>query len=142
MYALHDQAAFATASATPVEPPADFLPNRSGRAFDLHPALHVALFGAFFVYLGIMWTAFGEAQLAIPFAIFAVFLAGSFVTPALWARVFPHTGPKADWSCFVRDGFTCETGHLTAGATVAQVMIMPAMLILWGIAIAVIRASV
>lgn len=140
MHALHDQAAFATL--TPVAPPADFLPNRSGRVFDLHPALHVALFGGFFVYLGIMWSAFGNAELAIPFAIFAIFLAGSFITPALWARVSPHTGPKADWSRFLRDGFTCETGHLTAGATVAQVMIMPVMLIFWGFAIAVIRATV
>lgn len=140
MHALHDHKAFATAA--PLAPPADFMPNRTGRVFDLHPAIHVALFGGFFAYLGIMWAAFGEAQLAIPFAIFVVFLAGSVITPAMWARVAPHTGPKAGWSRFMRDGFVCETGRLSAGAAMAQVLVMPAMLILWGLAIALIRATV
>ncbi|MDF7775673.1 hypothetical protein P1X14_10485 [Sphingomonas sp. AOB5] len=140
MHALHDHKAFAAAE--PLDQHAEFMPNRTGRVFDLHPAIHVAVFGGFFAYLGIMWAAFGNAELAIPFVIFAVFLAGSFITPAMWARVSPNIGPKADWSKFLRDGFDCETGHLTARATMAQVLIMPAMLILWGLAIALIRASV
>jgi len=121
-----------------VAPPA--LPNRVERSFDLHPALHVGVFGGFAIYLGMMWAAFGEHALLIPFAIFFVFLAAFFVVPAMWAKVEARTGPFASWADFQREGFTCETGHLTARETIAQVLIMPAMLLFWGVSIALIRA--
>lgn len=112
------------------------------RVFDLHPGIHAAVFGGFFVYLGIMWAAFATDQLAIPFAIFLVFLAAAWAVPALWARVAGTPGPKTSWQAFLRDGFQCETGHVSAGAALGQVLIMPAMLILWGVAVAVIKATV
>jgi hypothetical protein len=117
-------------------------PPAAGRVFDLHPALHAAVFGGFAAYLGIMWAAFGTAQLILPFAIFFVFLAGAWITPAMWARVAGTPGRKTSWSEFLRDGFECGTGHVTAGAAMGQVLIMPAMLLLWGLAVAVIKASV
>lgn len=115
--------------------------NRAGRVFDLPPVLHIATFAGFFVYLGILWSALAHRELVIPFAIFAVFLAASFVVPALWSRIAPPAGPVGDFADFLREGFECATGHLTAGQTIAQVMIMPAMLIGWGIAVAIIVAT-
>lgn len=114
----------------------------SERVFDLHPALHAAVFGGFFVYLGIMWAAFATDQLVIPFAIFATFLAAAWIVPAMWARIAATPGRKTSFSDFLRDGFQCETGHVSAGAAMGQVLIMPAMLILWGLAVAVIKATV
>lgn len=116
-------------------------PSRE-RVFDLHPALHAGVFGGFFAYLGIMWAAFATRELVIPFVIFAVFLAAAWIVPALWAKVAETPGAKPSFSEFLRDGFACETGRITAGAAMGQVLIMPAMLILWGTAIAVIVATV
>lgn len=116
--------------------------KRAPHVFDLHPALHVAVFGGFAVYLAIMWAAFADPGLAIPFVIFGFFLAAFFVVPAQWARMAPDAGPRASWADFRREGLDTGSGHLTANAALAQVIIMPAMLILWGLAIAVIRASV
>lgn len=115
--------------------------NRADHVFDLPPALHIATFGAFFAYLGIMWAAFGEAELGIPFAIFAIFLAGAFVVPAWWARIAPPAGPTGTLADFMREGMTCATGHVTGGQAVTQVLIMPVMLLIWGSALLVISLT-
>lgn len=114
--------------------------GRTGRTFDLHPRLYAAMFGGMFAYLGIMWAAFGEKPLAISFVVFAVTFAATLVVPGLWARVDKREGPQQGWADFLRDGFECMTGHLSARETIAQVLIMPAMLLLWGLSVAVIRA--
>lgn len=137
MSRLHHPAAL-DAIADRVAPPAHS--DRDGRSFDLHPALHVGVFGGFGVYLAVMWSAFGQRELIIPFAIFFFFTAAFFVVPAAWARIENRTGTVADWSEFLRDGFNCATGHLSARETMAQVLIMPVMLLLWGLSVAVIRA--
>lgn len=117
--------------------------NRAEHVFDLHPALHIALFGGFFAYLGLMWAAFGEAELGIPFAIFAIFLAGAFIVPAWWARVVPDQGGRVpSWMEFLAEGISCETGRQSAKGVMVQVLIMPAMLILWGAFLVVVRALV
>lgn len=113
---------------------------RAEHVFGLHPALHVATFAGFFAYLGIMWAAFAHAELVLPFAIFVVFLAAAFIVPASWAKVAPAKGPS--WQEFLRDGVVCATGPLAAGPAMVQVLIMPAMLLVWGVAIAIIAASV
>lgn len=130
---LH-QTAFADATALPR--------TRGAHVFDLHPALHIGVFAGFFAYLGIMWAAFGEKGLVIPFAIFAVFLAGAFIVPAWWARVAPGEGRAPSFADFMRDGVVCATGHQTAGAALVQVLIMPAMLIGWGLFLAIVRQLV
>lgn len=137
MNAVSDHAVFARATM-----PAHFRPNRVERVFDLHPALHVALFGGFFAYLGIMWAAFGNPELAIPFTIFVVFLAAAFIVPACWARVAEGQGPKQSFAAFLEEGFACQTGRIGAGAAMVQVLIMPAMLVIWGLAVAIIAATV
>lgn len=116
--------------------------NRMERTFDLHPALHVAVFGGFALYLAIMWAAFHERSLVIPFAIFFFFLAAFFVVPAAWVRVESRPGPFATWGDFLREGLESATGHATARETMAQVLIMPVMLVLWGVIVALIRALV
>jgi hypothetical protein len=116
--------------------------NRTDRVFGLHPALHIATFAGFAVWLGIMWAAFADPGLIVPFGIFAVFLAMAFAVPALWARVARDEGPKASWEDFLREGFDCATGHLSGREAVVQVMIIPGLLVIWGLCVALIRAFV
>lgn len=133
----------ATAFADAAPLPAPLRRNRADHVFDLHPALHIGLFAGFFAYLGLMWAAFGEKQLAIPFAIFAVFLAGAFIVPGWWARVVPDQGGrKPGWAEFIDEGFVCETGRQSAGGVMVQVLIMPAVLIGWGLFLLVVSRLV
>ena len=115
-------------------------PARSHHQFDLPPVLHAAVFGGFGVYLAIMWLAFSDRELIIPFAIFFVFLAGFYIVPALWAKVADDGRPKPDWLDFSLLGIDCETGHVSAPSAMVQILIMPAMLIVWGLIIAIIQA--
>ncbi len=116
--------------------------NRGEHVFDLHPALHIGVFAGFFAYLGIMWAAFGEKGLAIPFVIFAVFLAAAFAVPAWWARIAPGEGSAPSFNDFVAKGLPTGSGHLGAGGATVQVMIMPVMLMVWGLIVAAIRFAV
>ncbi|MFL9840679.1 hypothetical protein ABS767_06895 [Sphingomonas sp. ST-64] len=116
--------------------------NRGEHVFDLHPSLHIGVFAGFFAYLGIMWAAFGEKGLAIPFVIFAVFLAAAFAVPAWWARVAPGEGRAPSFAEFMEEGLPTETGPLAAGGVIVQVMIMPVMLMVWGLIVAAIRFAV
>lgn len=116
-----------------------------GRSFDLHPALYALTFGAYMAYVAIMGLAFGEANedIAIPLVIFAVFIAAGFGTPALWARINTKApGRPQSWARFQREGFECLTGHVSAKGAMVQVLIMPVLLLFWGVAVAIIAAAV
>lgn len=117
--------------------------NRAERVFDLHPLLHIALFGGFAAFLAILAAGMMERQLIIPMAICFVFVAAAFTTPALWACIIgAQPGRKQSWSEFMEDGIETATGHLGGGAIVVQVLILPALLTLWALAIVTIKALV
>lgn len=119
----------------------EIAPALGRHEFDLPPVLHAAVFGGFGVYLAIMWLAFSDRELVIPFAIFFVFLAGFYILPALWAKVADDGRPKPDWLDFSSAGMECATGHVSARSAMVQVLIMPVMLVAWGVIIAVIHAA-
>ena len=130
----------------PIEAFAEALPlrrNRGDRVFDLHPAIFAVTLGAYMAYLGIMAAVFMNRELVLPFVIFAITVLGMFIVPGLWQRVAPRPeGRVQDWGDFLREGIETHTGHLGAKGALAQVLIMPAMLVGWGLVIAVIRATV
>ena len=114
-----------------------------GRTFDLHPAIFAMSAGAYLAYVGIMALAFAEANadLAIPFVIFALFIVAGFGTPALFARIAPPPpGNPPRWATFMRDGFDCMTGHVSVRGALVQILIMPALLLFWGLSVAIIVA--
>jgi hypothetical protein len=116
--------------------------NRGERTFDLHPGVHAAVIGAYFAFAAILCTAFMGKDLIVPAAIFAIGIAALFVTPGLWARVRPDDGlRKQSWSEFMAEGVECITGHLTAREALAQILVLPAMLVGLGLFFAVLKAT-
>jgi hypothetical protein len=61
--------------------------NRAKRVFDIHPAVHMMLVGAYLSFVGILCAAFMGPDLVVPTAIFAIGIVALFLTPALWASV-------------------------------------------------------
>lgn len=117
--------------------------NRATRTFDLHPLLFAGTIGCYFAFLGIMAASFMNANLAIPFVIFVAYIVMAFATPAMWARIAPRQGGRLqEWADFLREGIETGSGHLGGGAAVAQVMVLPALIVGWALAIAVIHATV
>lgn len=103
-------------------------------------ALTVALYLGFVLILG---AGFGNPEMAIPVAIFVLFIVAGFGVPALWTRIGPdHASRPLAWSRFAGEGIMTLTGRVTARDAVAQVLILPVLIFLWATTVLVIAALV
>lgn len=123
--------------------PAERAPTAVDRSFELPTRLYGATVGLFLAYIGLMTWGFAHPELLIPGVIFALFVVAGFGVPALWVRMQPEnpTKPKS-WSRFQRDGIMTLTGRLKANEAAAQVLVMPAVVFMWGVAVVSIAAWV
>lgn len=104
--------------------------NRHQRSFDLHPAVHVMLAGAWLLFVAILCAAFMGQDLVVPTAINVIGVVGLFLVPALWSRVLPDDGlPRQSWDEFLAEGVETYTGYLPTREALAQIFILPAMLL-------------
>lgn len=118
-------------------------PTAVDRNFELPAGLYVATAAAYFAFLGVMTLGFGNPGLILPMAIFVVFIAMFFAVPAMWMRMKPdHAEALTPWARFRRNGVMTAFGHSTAGAATVQVLILPALILVWGLAVVVIAALV
>ena len=117
------------------------------RNFGLPNALHAGFFGLFLVYLGVMAVGFPHPEMILPMVIFAFFTVAFYVVPMLWATLAAPDGSADGGKAMTLDqlfgeGMVTHTGWTSGGSATAQVMVMPVFILLWGIAIVVIAASV
>ena len=83
-----------------------------------------------------------STELAIPFAIFVIYLAIAFGVPGLWARMTPRpVGRFQSWEEFREEGMAIATGRISASGAIAQVLVLPVLVVAWGLAIAIIVAA-
>jgi hypothetical protein len=113
------------------------------RSFDLPPVLHAATVALYFAFLGVMAFAFQDRGLIIPMAIFVIYIVMAFGVPAMWVRMKPdHANEPLHWAEFSRFGIDTFTGKMTAKDATGQVLILPLLILGWGVAIAAITAIV
>ena len=135
------------------------------RTFGLPWALHAGFFGLFLAYLGVMAIGLPHPEMAIPMAIFVFFTIAFYVVPMLWAVAFictfviggmtgvlmpmlwavmaPANASRAmRMSELLSRGIAVHTGRCSGGAAIAQVLILPLLILLWGIAVVTIAALV
>ncbi len=112
------------------------------RNFELPTALYVATVGCYLAFLAITWMTFAAPMLAIPMAIFAVFIAAGFGVPTIWTRLKGNVSRPLDPGTFARMGVTTNTGPCTARDAVVQMLILPVLIVVWGCAVAIIAAIV
>jgi hypothetical protein len=125
------------------EAPALRQPHQVDRNFELPAGLFAAMAGLFFAAAGVMAFGFAAPMMVVPTAIIAVFIAMFFAVPALWMRMKPeHPQRLTSWSRFRQQGIMTAYGHSTAGAATIQVLILPVLILLWGIAVVTIAAVV
>ena len=123
-----------------VEPQRRFRP--AARDFEFHPRVFALMGGGFAAFVGLMAANFrGGHGMPLVLAICAVCLIGYFAVPYAFSKV--ETGDPArrdSWVAFMRKGVMTGSGHASGGAVLAQALIMPAMLVLWGMAVLVIKS--
>lgn len=113
--------------------------TRVDRNFGLPTGLYVATVALYLAFLGLMTTLFANAELAIPLAVMAGFIVLFFGLSALWTRMNPQnpTAPMT-WGQLSTRGIETLSGRLTASEAAVQVLILPVLILGWGVAIAVI----
>ena len=115
--------------------------NEIDRGFELPAGLYVATVAAYLAFVAVMAGAFMNPGLVLPTAIFAIFIAAAFGVPMLWARMKPEHGQRAmTFQQFRNRGVQTATGHLGGMAAAVQVLILPVLILAWGVAVAIIAA--
>lgn len=128
------------AAPAPVASPAP-IRDEIDRTFELPTGLYVATAGLYLGFIGVMAATFGNAQLAIPLVIFAVFIVAGFGVPTMWARMTPKNSLRAlTYGALKNRGIMTATGRLNAGAATAQVLVLPILIFAWGVAVAIIAS--
>ncbi len=126
---IHIPAAVLGEKARIVAPPA-LRRNRQERTFDLHPAVHLMLAGAWMSFVLILSAAFMGKDLVIPLAINIIGVTSLFLVPGLWARIAPDNGGRRpSWSEFMAEGVDTITGHMATKEALAQIFILPVLLL-------------
>jgi hypothetical protein len=114
----------------------------SDRNFGLPTALYGATVAGYLGFLLVVGSAFANPVLAIPMAIFVVFIIAGFGLPMLWTRLAGNTSEPQTLGEFEAKGIQTNTGRLAARDATIQVLILPVLLVVWGLAVAVIAAVV
>lgn len=118
-------------------------PTLVDRTFELPVVLYAVTVGLFLAFLGVMTIGFGNPELALPMVLFAVSIIAGFGICAIWASMRPEKERRAmNWSAFSRTGIQIATGRITATEASVQVLMLPVLIFLWGIAAVVIAALV
>lgn len=111
--------------------------------FGLPPALHLMTGALFLGFVGVLCLALANPGLAVPFAVFAAFILAFFAVPAVFVQASPDEGAQAmRWSEFMRQGIATEHGRCSGREAAVLVLMLPAFIFLWAVAIAIIVALV
>ncbi len=118
-------------------------PTQVNRSFELPAALYGATVACYLAFLGVLGTGLASPGLAIPMAIFVVFIVAGFGVPALWMRMGPDNplGLKP-WGSFRREGIATLTGPMGWRDATVQVLILPVLILLWAFAVVTIAALI
>lgn len=127
-----------------VHPEAALLPPTVvDRSFELPTALYGATVAFYLGFMAIMAIGFGNPELILPIAVIVFLIVAAFGVPALWVRMAPGSRRAAkSWSRFRAEGVATEHGQTRAGDAIVQVLILPVLIFLWGLAVVTIAALV
>ncbi len=125
----------------PVEAPARNQVE-TDRNFGLPPVLYAATVACYLGFLAVVGAAFANPELAIPMVIFVVFIIAGFGVPTVWTRLRDNRSAPQTLGEFQVHGIMTHTGRLAPRDATVQVLILPVLLVVWGIVVAVIAAVV
>lgn len=119
-------------------------PINVDRSFELPKALYGATLACYLGFVAITAMAFGNPGLLIPLVIIAGIVVVGFAVPTLWTRLKPETKKARafDLDHFTSRGIMTHTGPLKARDAAAQVLILPVLVLFWGLAVVTIAATI
>jgi hypothetical protein len=113
------------------------------RTFELPVGIYIATVASYLGFLGLMALTFMTGELILPMVAFVFYIVMAFGVPTVWARMNPATSSRAlSWQQFKSRGIQTGSGWLSSGSATAQVLTLPILVLLWGVAGVIIAASV
>ena len=111
--------------------------------FGLPPAIHLITGALFLGFVSVLCLALATPGLAVPFGIFAAFILAFFAVPSVFVKASPDEGARAlRWGDFMDRGIATEHGRCGGREATVLVLMLPAFIFLWAVAIAIIVALV
>ena len=114
------------------------------RSFEMPTALYGATVALYLGFIAILGLGLSTPELALPMAIFAIFIVGLFGAPALWLRAganAPEVKAKSV-GALMRQGIMTNTGLLKGRDAAVQMMILPVLIVVWAMTVLVIAGVV
>lgn len=119
------------------------VPTTVDRTFELPTALYGWTAGLYLGFMAVMALGFGNPALVLPLAVIVLLIVAAFVVPAIWTRMAPESRrAPMSWSRFQREGVRTAFGSSKARDATVQVLILPVLIFLWGLAAVTIAALV
>lgn len=110
------------------------------QTFELPGGLYVAMGSMFAGFVGVLALGLRD-QMAVSYAIIFAFLAAFFAVPALFVGTTPSSSRQAlSWHEFLDRGVDTATGRVTAREATLLVLLLPFLILCFGVAVAVIAA--
>jgi len=113
-------------------------------SFELPTGLYVATAILFFGFVSVLSLGFMGPTMVVPYAICIAFISAFFAVPAIFVRTGSDEGRNTalSWSQFRERGIDTATGRTPAGEAATLVLLLPALILAWAVAIATIAAIV
>lgn len=111
--------------------------------FGLPPAIHLLTGALFLGFVTVLSLTLANPSLAVPFGIFVAFIIAFFAVPIIFVKASPEEGARAlRWSEFMERGIAIEHGRCSGPEATILVLMLPAFIFLWAVAIATIVALI
>lgn len=111
------------------------------QSFELPSGIYVAMAMMFLGFIGALGLAFHGGYMGLVYGVVTAFIAIFFAIPAMFPGL---AGPKKSlsWSSFRYRGIETATGRSSARETTILVLVLPFLILCFGIAVALISALV
>lgn len=107
------------------------------QTFELPGGLYAAMALMFAGFIGVLALGFRGGHMAVAYGVIFAFLTAFFAIPAMFQQ-----RQGLSWAMFRYKGIKTATGHATAGEATVLVLLLPFLILCFGIAVATIAAFV
>ena len=125
----------------PVEADPAIIRQDVDRTFEMPTMLYGATVALYLGFIAMLGIGLSTPELALPMAIFAIFIVGLFAAPALWLGLGRKPRAKT-FGELAQGGIQTHTGLLQGRDAVIQMMILPTLIVIWAMTVLVIAGVV
>ncbi|WP_336986991.1 hypothetical protein [Altererythrobacter aquiaggeris] len=113
------------------------------RSFESPRGLYLVTAFCYLAFLAIMAATVASPGLIVPLGICTVFIGMFFAAPTVILRQTPESGGLAkSWGQLKARGIMTNTGHLAGHEAAVQMVMLPVLIVVWGLAVSLIVALV